>query len=340
MKFRKYFITVLITFFILVSSAFAVIQIQFRRALAADWTSDDPTLAEGELGYETDTTKVKIGDGSTAWTGLAYVTNIGAEVNNLETAITDIASGEIFVGDGADSGTYNALTTYVGQDVKNLRVIHVNDEDIDIDAEILQVGLFSLTSVDLTVLTDAANGANALDTGSMANTTWYYSWVIAKADGTVAGLASASSTAPTMPADYIYKRRVGSFRTDGSADIIAFHTDGNGWHWYEDEYAVSEGGTATSFTAIDISSLMPPTSTFWHGNGASNDTANTAILEMRATGDTDGVIRIHQGVTGATAIIIYVAFLCPTNTSQSFDYKIQADDSGAWIYLNAYLDNL
>jgi len=46
--------------------------IQFRRDTAANWTSADPTLAQGELGLETDTGKYKIGDGSTAWTSLAY----------------------------------------------------------------------------------------------------------------------------------------------------------------------------------------------------------------------------------------------------------------------------
>lgn len=46
--------------------------IQIRRDTAANWTSADPTLAQGELGYETDTSKLKIGDGSTAWTSLDY----------------------------------------------------------------------------------------------------------------------------------------------------------------------------------------------------------------------------------------------------------------------------
>jgi hypothetical protein len=48
------------------------IQIQLRRDSAADWTSADPTLAQGEVGFETDTYKFKIGDGTTAWTSLAY----------------------------------------------------------------------------------------------------------------------------------------------------------------------------------------------------------------------------------------------------------------------------
>ena len=48
------------------------VQIQVRRDTAADWTSSNPTLAHGEPGFETDTNKMKIGDGVTAWTSLDY----------------------------------------------------------------------------------------------------------------------------------------------------------------------------------------------------------------------------------------------------------------------------
>jgi hypothetical protein len=47
--------------------------IQVRRDSAADWTSADPTLADGEFGWETDTLQLKCGDGATAWTSLAYI---------------------------------------------------------------------------------------------------------------------------------------------------------------------------------------------------------------------------------------------------------------------------
>jgi hypothetical protein len=49
--------------------------IQVRRDTAANWTSTNPTLASGEMGFETDTGKFKIGNGSTAWTSLAYSFN-------------------------------------------------------------------------------------------------------------------------------------------------------------------------------------------------------------------------------------------------------------------------
>lgn len=47
-------------------------KLQIRRDTAANWTSANPTLSAGEFGFETDTKKLKIGDGSTAWASLAY----------------------------------------------------------------------------------------------------------------------------------------------------------------------------------------------------------------------------------------------------------------------------
>src|SRR5690348_5127181 len=48
--------------------------IQSRRDTAANWTATNPTLAAGEPGYETDTGKLELGDGPTAWNALAYFT--------------------------------------------------------------------------------------------------------------------------------------------------------------------------------------------------------------------------------------------------------------------------
>ncbi len=53
-------------------------RLQNRRDTAANWTSNNPTLAAGEIGLETDTTKYKIGDGTTAWNSLAYAYTAGA----------------------------------------------------------------------------------------------------------------------------------------------------------------------------------------------------------------------------------------------------------------------
>ena len=69
-----------------------VTQIQIRRGTASQWTSTNPTLASGEQGFETDTGKMKIGNGSTAWNSLAY---LGAGTVTSITAGTGLSGGTI-----------------------------------------------------------------------------------------------------------------------------------------------------------------------------------------------------------------------------------------------------
>ncbi len=48
------------------------VQIQFRRDYSGNWSYYNPTLAQGELGIETDTMRLKIGDGYNSWNSLSY----------------------------------------------------------------------------------------------------------------------------------------------------------------------------------------------------------------------------------------------------------------------------
>jgi hypothetical protein len=53
-----------------------VVKFKLRRGTAAEWRLPGPcgpTLLAGEPGYETDTNKLKIGDGVTAWCELPYL---------------------------------------------------------------------------------------------------------------------------------------------------------------------------------------------------------------------------------------------------------------------------
>ena len=84
---------------------------QQRRDTAANWTGANPTLLNGELGYETDTGKFKIGDGSTAWTSLSHLPI--PDVNGLIPidqlllpAGTAAAPSLTFTGD-VDTGVYS-----------------------------------------------------------------------------------------------------------------------------------------------------------------------------------------------------------------------------------------
>ena len=85
--------------------------IQIRRDTAANWTSANPTLAQGELGAETDTSKVKIGDGSTAWSSLGYLINTNGylqDSNNLSD-VSSAVTALVNLGLTATAAEINAL---------------------------------------------------------------------------------------------------------------------------------------------------------------------------------------------------------------------------------------
>lgn len=48
-------------------------RMQQRRDTTADWEYRDPVLLLGELGYDTDEKRFKIGDGETPWTSLDFL---------------------------------------------------------------------------------------------------------------------------------------------------------------------------------------------------------------------------------------------------------------------------
>lgn len=69
--------------------------IKVRRDSAANWTFADPTLASGEIGFETDTNQIKIGNGVDEWTLLDYASG-GASVEISETAPADPDAGNVW----------------------------------------------------------------------------------------------------------------------------------------------------------------------------------------------------------------------------------------------------
>lgn len=62
-------------------------QIKLRRDTAANFTSKNPVLGVGEPAYETDTKKLKIGDGTTAYTQLDYFSSGGGGSTNISATL-------------------------------------------------------------------------------------------------------------------------------------------------------------------------------------------------------------------------------------------------------------
>jgi hypothetical protein len=53
-------------------------RIQIRRDTSTNWATENPVLAVGELALETDTVRIKCGDGSSDWNTLGYITDFTA----------------------------------------------------------------------------------------------------------------------------------------------------------------------------------------------------------------------------------------------------------------------
>lgn len=124
--------------------------IQVRRDTAANWTSVNPTLAAGEIGFETDTGKFKIGTGSTAWSSLLYITDasditgtalapsvVSSSLTSLGTLTSLRTSGSINVG----SNTWTKSGLGAGEvaldngatDAPGLLIYYANNKNWGID---------------------------------------------------------------------------------------------------------------------------------------------------------------------------------------------------------------
>ena len=99
-------------------------------------------------------------------------------------------------------------------------------------------------------------GNGCLDTGAIANSTWYHFYAILRTDtGVTDVLCSTSASAPTMPTSYSFKRRIGSGKTDGSAQWIAFTQTGDWFYWVTPTLNVSVTNQSTS--AVSRTLNMP-----------------------------------------------------------------------------------
>jgi len=82
-------------------------RMQQRRGTAAQWTAANPTLAAGEIGFETDTNKFKVGNGSSAWTSLAYFVDASIVFDSSEVqGIVDAAVANLV---GAAPNALNSI---------------------------------------------------------------------------------------------------------------------------------------------------------------------------------------------------------------------------------------
>lgn len=127
----------------------------------------------------------------------------------------------------------------------------------------------------------AGTGNGALDTGSIAISTWYHVHLICDGLGqTVDILISLSATAPTLPSGYTLFRRIGSMLTDSSSKWLLFQQFKDDFFWGT---AVVETGALANLTDTLFNLTVPtgvrvkPFLHVWVGNSTANSAAYARI---------------------------------------------------------------
>ncbi len=114
-------------------------------------------------------------------------------------------------------------------------------------------------------LDGSVNGANGLDSGTIAVNKMYAIYVIADSryNLLVAGLISlASNETPTIPKNYDSYRLIGYWSTNGTPNFYYGHYQGTGndlIFWYGGTYnIILSAGNATSLTDVYLDAFVPP----------------------------------------------------------------------------------
>lgn len=112
---------------------------QFRRDLAANWTTANPVLLSGELGLETDTGNLKMGNGTTAWASLSYLASGATGATGATGAAgagTAITAGTSTLNFGyTQNGDYQTSVVVTGQSgilsTSNICIYLMGDTTVD-----------------------------------------------------------------------------------------------------------------------------------------------------------------------------------------------------------------
>lgn len=180
------------------------------------------------------------------------------------------------------------------------------------------------------------SGNGALDTGSIANNTWYHVHLIKRVDtGVVDVLFSLSASAPTMPANYTLRRRIGSIRTNGSAQWVRFFQLGDEFLWdavSPDASAAVPGSSGSLIalfvpTGVQVNALA---SALWFFSSAGNYLAITSPdVTSAAAGAANATFYSNGGTTPSAGQI-------NVRTNTSGQVRVRSEGAGGALYINTY----
>lgn len=200
--------------------------------LPAGTTAQRPTTGiNGMVRYNSSTSGVEAYNGSWNPIGGTWVSSItpgaglASTITGSAAAITTTGTlygnASYFAGAKGGLGLSNDATT-----PNTVIDIAAGSATDDTNTVMMKIAAFTKTTGAWTL----GSGNGCLDTGSVANSTWYHTFLIERPDTGVTDILCSTSMSPTFPANYTVKRDIGPFQTDGSANIVPFKQVGNDFY--------------------------------------------------------------------------------------------------------------
>lgn len=181
-----------------------------------------------------------------------------------------------------------------------------------------------------------------LDTGTIANNTWYHFYLIKRIDTDVEDVVfSTNATTPTLPTNYTLYRGIGKGKTNGSGQWTAFVQDGDYFQWLDsvNDVSATNPGTAAVNRTLSVPTganvvahiQVAVTNTGSGGNVFSlfTDPAISDIAAASGASDTSIATNAAGGSINCVANL-----RVRTNTSGQIRSRISYSDANVAIRIN------
>jgi len=290
-------------------------RIRLRRDTAANWTSNNPTLTTGEMGYETDTGKFKIGNNTNAWTALPYSITAELSEGNLndlkDVTITSAANGDFLRWNG---------TAWVND------AVNLSTDTVGSFVESLVAG----TGVTLTNNSgEAATPTIAIGQAVATNSNVTFNDVTVSGNLTVSGTTTSINTSTLNIADniVILNNDVTGAPSENAGIEVERGTSANvalRWNETEDKWEITTDGSAyaTIATTSDISSAQATTNSALDlkANLANPTFTGTVILP-------DNTVALGAKTTGdyVTSLVAGTGITLTNNSGESATPTVTVD---------------
>jgi len=293
-------------------------KLQLRRGTAAEWTLVNPILADGEPAIESDTNKIKLGNGVTAWTALPYnTTDTSAITTAINNEITRAIAAEALLAPQITTYTKTEVDTALSGKASAANNTGINTGDETTATIKTKLGITTLSGSntgDQTTITGNAGSATVLATARTINGVSFdgsgnivinavdsTARVATSAIGAASGIAPlgsdskiASTYLPSYVDDVLEYANLASFPTTGESGKIYVALDTNKtYRWGGSSYTYITSG------AIDSISVTTPLAS----TGGATPTISIGAATTSAEGSMSAADKTKLDAVNTSALV-------------------------------------